>query len=146
MPKARSHRCVVYRGRAMTLRALADLVGVPIGTIGRRWAKGERGKRLVRAPDQRYVKGWEWKKPVESFTRRGFLVVAEREYWARLLSQNLTMTAIAAASGCNRSHVYERMKACGLDPTLAHKEGRYGNRGNASWRALIDKAFHEARV
>lgn len=39
----------------MSLREFADAIGIPRGTIMRRWSKGDRGERLSRASDQRYT-------------------------------------------------------------------------------------------
>lgn len=49
----------------MSLREFADIVGIPRGTIMRRWAKGDRGERLSRAPDQRYNKRGNFSKQSE---------------------------------------------------------------------------------
>lgn len=55
MPKGKSH-CVEHQGQPMSLREYADVIGIPRGTIMRRWSAGDRGERLSRAPDQRYNK------------------------------------------------------------------------------------------
>lgn len=55
MSRGKSH-CVEHNGQPMSLREYADTIGIPRGTIMRRWSKGDRGERLSRAPDQRYNK------------------------------------------------------------------------------------------
>lgn len=53
MAKGKSH-CVEHNGQPMSLREFADAIGIPQGTIMRRWSKGDRGERLMRKPDGRY--------------------------------------------------------------------------------------------
>lgn len=60
---------------------------------------------------------------------REAMQAAQRLYWQSLLDQRLSMSEIAKVAGLHRSTAYENIRKCGLDPTKAHKRGRYGNHG-----------------